>query len=89
LEQSNETLEYVSLASLFYHADAEDDIGLFAREAITRLLGPIPYEHIANSEYKTYLVQGLSHFSPDVRMLSLQQVGKCLESEKATTLMVS
>ncbi|GAB5592201.1 hypothetical protein Unana1_07101 [Umbelopsis nana] len=87
LEQSNKALEKVSLASLFYHADAEDDIGLYAREAINRLLGPIPYEQIVNSEYKAYLVHGLSHFSPDVRKLSLQQVEKCLNNEEATVSM--
>ena len=89
LEQSNKTLENISLANLFYHADSEADVGVYAREAIRRLLNPIPYESIATTEYKTYLVQGLSHFSPDVRKLSLQQVEKCLANERASSLMVN
>ncbi|KAG2182928.1 hypothetical protein INT44_005909, partial [Umbelopsis vinacea] len=87
LEQSNKTLANISLANLFYHADSEEDVGVYAREAIRRLLNPIPYENIATTEYKTYLVQGLSHFSPDVRKLSLQQVEKCLANEQASSLM--
>ncbi|CAO3663137.1 unnamed protein product [Umbelopsis ramanniana] len=87
LEQSNKTLENISLANLFYHADSEEDVGVYAREAIRRLLNPIPYESIVTTEYKTYLVQGLSHFSPDVRKLSLQQVEKCLVNERSSSLM--
>ncbi|KAM3586076.1 hypothetical protein VKS41_002606 [Umbelopsis sp. WA50703] len=88
LEAANKALHNISLANLFYQADAEDDIGLFAREAITRLLRPIPYTYIAGTEYKPYLLQGLSHFSPDVRKLSLNQVQKCLKSEEEIAMMV-
>ncbi|KAG2182222.1 hypothetical protein INT43_007149 [Umbelopsis isabellina] len=88
MEAANKALQNISLANLFYHADAEDDIGLFAREAIARLLGPIPYVYIAGNEYKPYLLQGLSHFSPDVRKLSLNQVQKCLRSGEEITMMV-
>ncbi|KAH8550626.1 26S proteasome non-ATPase regulatory subunit 5 [Umbelopsis sp. PMI_123] len=87
LEQSNKILENISLANLFYHGDSEEDVGAYAREAIRRVLWPIPYETIATTEYKSYLVQGLSHFSPDVRKLSLQQVEKCLANEQASSLM--
>lgn len=89
MEAANKALQNISLANLFYHADAEDDIGLFSREAIARLLGPIPYTYIAGSEFKPYLLQGLSHFSPDVRKLSLNQAQKCLRNEEEIKMMVS
>ncbi|CAO3592515.1 unnamed protein product [Absidia cylindrospora] len=47
---------------------------------IRKLLEPFPYSVFSQGDNKIYLEQGLQHFSPSIRYLSLQQVEKALAS---------
>ncbi|RUS22893.1 hypothetical protein BC937DRAFT_95323, partial [Endogone sp. FLAS-F59071] len=55
---------------------------------LEKLMRPWGWMDIASGETKEFLIQGLQHFSPDVRALALGQVAKCLESEEAVSNMV-
>ncbi|KAL1932559.1 hypothetical protein VTP01DRAFT_8237 [Rhizomucor pusillus] len=54
-------------------------------EVVGKLLQPIGYQELVGDQSNaTFLLQGLGHFSPSIRLLSLIQVEKCLESDEAT-----
>lgn len=56
---------------------------------INKLLGPFPYSVVSEGENRIYLEQGLQHFSPVIRYLSLSQVEKALASTTESVAMVS
>ncbi|KAI8343405.1 26S proteasome non-ATPase regulatory subunit 5 [Chlamydoabsidia padenii] len=57
-------------------------------DLINKLLGPFPYSVVSQGENKIYLEQGLQHFSPVIRHLSLRQVEKSLASTTESIAMV-
>ncbi|CAO3655912.1 unnamed protein product [Mucor fragilis] len=89
-EKSAEILQAVPLGLFYYGFSVEDDqlISVLC-ELISKLLKPFTYEQIVSAENKEYLLQGLTHFTPDIRYLSLQQVFKCLASDAFVANMVN
>ncbi|CAG8736611.1 13755_t:CDS:10, partial [Acaulospora morrowiae] len=53
-----------------------------ACKVLEKLLQPMNYADISSSGLKEYLAIGLRHDYPEVRILALRQVEKCLESEE-------
>jgi 26S proteasome non-ATPase regulatory subunit 5 len=49
-------------------------------EIISKILGPFNYRDINSNENKSFLLEGLTHYNPQIRLLSIQQVYKCLDS---------
>ncbi|KAI9482644.1 MAG: 26S proteasome non-ATPase regulatory subunit 5 [Benjaminiella poitrasii] len=90
LEHSAEILQIVPLGLFYNGFSIEDDrLTSILCDLINTILHPFLYEHIVSSENKPFLIQGLTHFTPEIRYLSLQQVFKCLASDADLTLMLS
>ncbi|KAI8985038.1 26S proteasome non-ATPase regulatory subunit 5 [Pilobolus umbonatus] len=89
MEQSYEVLSAVPLG-LFFNAFAyeDDTLTTLLCEIINKLLHPFTYEQLVSPEYKEFLLQGLTHFSPEIRYLSIEQVFKCLPSDAYINTMV-
>ncbi|KAI8148603.1 26S proteasome non-ATPase regulatory subunit 5 [Fennellomyces sp. T-0311] len=86
LDQAQSVFALIPLAHfymLFGAADGTDNEEVLNQvlcKVISKLLKPFSYDMIVSDEYNMmFLTQGLSHFSPDIRYLSLQQVEKCLD----------
>ncbi|KAG0164162.1 26S proteasome non-ATPase regulatory subunit 5 [Apophysomyces sp. BC1015] len=88
-DQATQVLSDVPLASLYNVLSSENDpLVNTVCDLITKLLGPFPYEALLVPENKPFLLEGLTHFAPTIRYLSLQQVEKCLTSDTSVSTMV-
>ncbi|KAI7891989.1 26S proteasome non-ATPase regulatory subunit 5 [Mucor mucedo] len=89
MERSVQILSAVPLG-LFYHGFSVEDDKLTAVlcELIQKILSPFTFEHVMSEENKPFLLQGLTHFTPEIRYLSIQQVFKCLSSDASVAMMV-
>ncbi|KAI7883270.1 hypothetical protein K492DRAFT_144143 [Lichtheimia hyalospora FSU 10163] len=91
LEQAQSIFSAVPLANfylVFGSLDNEDNeeqqLSSIMCVVIGKLLRPFSYDMIMQDENNhTFLSQGLNHFSPEVRQLSLEQVAKCLDSSSS------
>ncbi|CEG70950.1 hypothetical protein RMATCC62417_06760 [Rhizopus microsporus] len=81
MEQSREILSTAPLG-LFYHGLSleEENLTNVLCEVINKLLGPFSYTDIVSPENKPLLTEGLAHYNTQIRLLSVQQVFKCLVS---------
>ncbi|CEI90354.1 hypothetical protein RMCBS344292_04680 [Rhizopus microsporus] len=81
MEQSREILSTAPLG-LFYHGLSleEENLTNVLCEVINKLLGPFSYNDIVSPENKPLLTEGLTHYNTQIRLLSVQQVFKCLVS---------
>ncbi|CDS11276.1 hypothetical protein LRAMOSA03539 [Lichtheimia ramosa] len=88
LEQAQSIFSAVPLANfylVFGSLDSEDNeeqqLLSIMCGVISKLLRPFSYDMIMQDENnQSFLSQGLNHFSPEIRQLSLEQVAKCLDS---------
>ncbi|KAI8097236.1 26S proteasome non-ATPase regulatory subunit 5 [Halteromyces radiatus] len=71
-----------------YDDTSHDHLPNVLCDLIRKLLGPFPYSVVSQGENRMYLEQGLQHFTPSIRYLSLQQVEKCLNSPLDTVAMI-
>ncbi|KAI8327173.1 26S proteasome non-ATPase regulatory subunit 5 [Choanephora cucurbitarum] len=86
LERSLQILNQIPLQLFYLGFSAEDErLTIVLCEVINKILQPFSYEQIMSEENKTFLVQGLTHFTPEIRYLSLQQVFKCLSSNQSVS----
>ncbi|KAI9499712.1 26S proteasome non-ATPase regulatory subunit 5 [Zychaea mexicana] len=91
LDQAQSVFATVSLANFYMlfgvveGSDDEEELNRVLCEVIRKLLDPFTYDMIAGDENNMmFLIQGLNHFSPDIRYLSLLQVERCLNSTDQT-----
>ncbi|KAI8368717.1 26S proteasome non-ATPase regulatory subunit 5 [Blakeslea trispora] len=83
LERSLQILNQVPLQLFYLGFSAEDErLTTVLCEVINKILQPFSYDQIMSEENKDFLIQGLTHFTPEIRYLSLQQVFKCLASDQ-------
>ncbi|CAG8472566.1 26439_t:CDS:10 [Racocetra persica] len=61
----------------------EDVVSLATCKVLNKLLRPMSYADINSSGLQEYLMLGLQHEVPEVRILTLNQIEKCQESEEA------
>ncbi|KAI8370415.1 26S proteasome non-ATPase regulatory subunit 5 [Radiomyces spectabilis] len=88
-DQANQVLSVVSLPGLYANLDIDDDeLTKAVCDVINKVLQPFPYEAIIGQDNKTFLIQGLAHFSPSIRYLCLQQVEKSLASDNSVSSMI-
>ncbi|KAJ8663739.1 hypothetical protein O0I10_000012 [Lichtheimia ornata] len=88
LDQAQSIFSAVPLANfylVFGSLDSEDNeeqqLSNIMCEVISKLLRPFSYDMIMQDENnQNFLSQGLNHFSPEIRQLSLEQVAKCLDA---------
>ncbi|KAI9018583.1 26S proteasome non-ATPase regulatory subunit 5 [Phycomyces nitens] len=83
IAQAGQVFQVLPLADLYSAFGVEDDeLTDAACALISKLLGPFSYD-------MEFLLQGLSHFTPAIRCLSLEQVEKCVASNDSVTSMVN
>ncbi|KAI9263399.1 26S proteasome non-ATPase regulatory subunit 5 [Phascolomyces articulosus] len=91
IDQAQSVFENIPLGSFYMlfgiaeGSDEEEELNKVLCQVIRKLLDPFTYDMIAADDNNmTFLVQGLNHFSSDIRYLSLIQVEKCLNSTPQT-----
>lgn len=90
MERSAQILSVVPLGLFYLGFSAEDDrLTSVLCELIRKMLTPFTYDQIVSEENKDFLIQGLTHFTPEIRYLSLEQVFKCLKSDEFVANMVN
>ncbi|KAF7725811.1 hypothetical protein EC973_009234 [Apophysomyces ossiformis] len=88
-DQATEVLSVISLPSLYNALSTDDEILIdVVCDLIEKLFRPFPYDGLLAPENKPYLLEGLTHFTPSIRHLSLTQVEKCLSTQESVQTMV-
>ncbi|KAG0815918.1 hypothetical protein G6F29_004036 [Rhizopus arrhizus] len=87
IEQSREILSIAPLGLFYYGFSVEDEnlINVLC-EIISKILGPFNYRDINSNENKSFLLEGLTHYNPQIRLLSIQQVNSETFMHVITTL---
>ncbi|KAG2237758.1 hypothetical protein INT48_009697 [Thamnidium elegans] len=90
MERSVQILSVIPLGLFYNGFSIEDDkLTSVLCELIQCILSPFSFDHIVSEENKSFLIQGLTHFTPEIRYLSVQQVFKCLASDEFVSIMVN
>ncbi|GAA5810808.1 hypothetical protein MFLAVUS_004235 [Mucor flavus] len=90
MERSVQILSVIPLGLFYNGFSIEDDkLTSVLCELIQCILSPFTFDHIVSEENKPFLIQGLTHFTPEIRYLSVQQVFKCLASDEFVSIMVN
>ncbi|KAL0079897.1 26S proteasome non-ATPase regulatory subunit 5 [Phycomyces blakesleeanus] len=89
ISQATQVFQVLPLADLYGAFSVEDDeLTDAACALISKLLGPFSYDMVVATN-EEFLLQGLSHFTPAIRCLSLEQVEKCVVSNSSVISMVN
>ncbi|KAG2216048.1 hypothetical protein INT45_001560 [Circinella minor] len=87
IDQAQSIFETIPLSNFYMlfgiaeGSNEEEELNKVTCQVIQKLLQPFTFDIIHSDENNmTFLLQGLNHFSSDIRYLSLIQVEKCLNS---------